>query len=288
MALFFQGKYTRAIAASLQGLQPAEAMQNWRISGLFYLVCARSELALGKLDESWQYLQKARAVADQYAYREMVCEVQCIAGDIYLLLQDFPRAIAAYKLGVIEDQPSYETLNNLYRLGLATAANGDLPAGQAILEKAIGIARQVNLATIFLPAELSLIRILVTTALTGQSLPDLTAYEDEPRLAEIAQASLLMRLVHLEFAKWLHQSEEAEALAQDLIIWSEALGSPTVAIYAWLLLLESYARQDPLYHAAWLRLKAVLEEMRLHAQNSEIRPLFERYYQAIQIRYPEF
>jgi hypothetical protein len=57
MALFFQGKYTQAIAASLQGLQPAEAMQNWRIAGLFYLVCARSELALGNLDESWQHLQ---------------------------------------------------------------------------------------------------------------------------------------------------------------------------------------------------------------------------------------
>jgi predicted ATPase/DNA-binding SARP family transcriptional activator len=288
MALFFQGKYTQAIAASRQGLQPAEAMQNWRIAGLFYLVCARSELALGKLDEAWQYLQKARAVADQYAYREMVCEVQCIAGDIYLLLQDFPRAIAAYKLGVIEDQPSFETLNSLYRLGLATAANGDLPGGQAMLEKAIAIARQVNLATIFLPAELSLIRIRVASTMTGQFLPDLKAYEDEPRLAEMAQASLLLRLVHLEFAKWLHHSEEAEVLAQDLIIWSDALGSSTVGIYAWLLLLDIYPRQEPVYHTAWLRFKAVLEEMRLHAQNSEIRPLFERYYQAMQKRYPEF
>jgi len=263
-------------------------MQNWRIAGLFYLVCARSELALGNLDESWQYLQKAREVADKYAYREMVCEVQCIAGDIYLLLQDFPRAIAAYKLGVLENQPSYETLNNLYRLGLANAANGDLPGGQAMLEEAIAIARQVNLATIFLPAELSLIRIRVTTTMTGQSLPDLKAYEDEPRLAEIAQASLLLRLVHLEFAKWLHHSEEAEALAQDLIVWSDALGSPTVGIYAWLLLLDIYPRQEPVYHTAWLRFKAGLEEMRLHAQNSEIRPLFERYYQAMQKRYPEF
>jgi hypothetical protein len=203
-------------------------------------------------------------------------------------LQDFPRAIAAYKLGVIEDQPSFETLNNLYRLGLATAANGDLPVGQAMLEKAIGIARQVNLATIFLPAELSLIRIRITSTPAGQSLPDLTAYEDEPRLAEMVQANLLMRLVHLESAKWLHHSEEAEAQAQDLIAWSDALDSPTVAIYAWLLLLDSYPRQEPVYHTAWLRLKAVLEKVRQHAQNREIRPMFERYYQAIQRRYPEF
>jgi len=163
-----------------------------------------------------------------------------------------------------------------------------LPAGHAMLEKAIGIARQVNLAAIFLPAELSLIRIRVTTTPAGQSLPDLNAYEDEPRLAEMAQASLLMRLVHLEFAKWLHHPEEAEALAQGLIAWAEALDSPTVGIYAWLLLLDSCARQDPVYHTAWLRFKAALEEMRLHAQNSEIRPLFERYFQAMQKRYPEF
>ena len=288
MALFYQGKYSQAVAASLQGLQPAEAMQNWRIAGLFYLICARSELACGRLDESWQYLQKARAVADQYAYREMVCEVQCVTGDIYLVLQDYPRAIAAYRLGAIEDQPSFETLNNLYRLGLATAANGDLPLGQVILEKAIGIARQVNLATIFLTAELSLIRIRSDGASTGLFLPALAAYENEPRLAENVQASLLLRLIQLEFAIWQHHPEETEALAQGLIAWSEALDSPTIAIYAWMLLLESYPRQEPVYHTAWLRLKAVLEAMRLHAQNSEIRPLFERYYQKMQKRYPEF
>ena len=238
MALFFQGKYAQAIASSLQGLQLAEAMQNWRIAGLFYLVCARSELARGNLDEGWQYLQKVRAVADRYAYREMVCEAQCVAGDIYLLLQDFPRAIEAYKLGVIEDQPSYETLNNLYRLGLAVAANGDFASGQALLEKAIGIARQGNLATIFLPAELSLIRIRAQKNSPAQYLPDLEAYEGEPRLAELAQAGLILRLLRLEFAVWLHQSEQAEILAQGLIAWSENIGSQTGGIYAWIFLLE--------------------------------------------------
>jgi DNA-binding SARP family transcriptional activator len=288
MALFFQGKYAQALATSLQGLQPAEAMQNWRIAGLFYLVCARSELACGNLDESWRYLQKARMVADQYGYREMICEVQCISGDIYLLMQDYPRAIEAYKLGVIEDQPSFETLNNLYRLGLAMAANGDLASGQVLLEKAIGVARQVNLATIFLPAELSLIRVRATITSTEQFPPMLDTYEAEPRLAELAQAGLLVRLLRLEFAIRLHHSEEAEALAQSLIAWSENLGSPTIGLNAWILLLESYNRQEPIYRAAWLRFKAVLEGMRLHAQTSEIRPLFDRYCQAIQKRYPEF
>jgi hypothetical protein len=218
----------------------------------------------------------------------MVCEVQCIAGDIYLLMQDFSRAIEAFKLGVIEDQPSFETLNNLFRLGLATAANGDLPAGQVILEKAIGIARQVNLATIFLPAELSLMRFRARNTPAAQFLPMLETYVEEPRLAEIAQAGLLMRLLRLEFAISRQHPEEAEALAQDLITWSENLGSPAVSIYAWMLLLKSYTRQEPLYRAAWLRLKAALEEMRLHTQNSEIRPIFDRFYQEMKNRYPEF
>jgi predicted ATPase/DNA-binding SARP family transcriptional activator len=288
MALFFQGKHTQAIAISLQGLQPAEAMQNWRLAGLFYLVCARSELARGNLDESWQYLQKARAVADRYAYREMVCEAQCVAGDIYLLLRDFPQAIEAFKQGVIEDQPSFETLNNLFRLGLATVVNGDLPAGLAILEKSISIARQVNLATIFLPAELSVIRFRARTTTAEPFLPMLETYQGEPRVAEIAQADLVMRLLRLEFAIWLHHPEEAEGLAQSLIAWSETVASPAIAFYAWVLLLELYPRQDSIYRTAWLRLKAVLEEMRVHAQSSEIRPLFEQFYQAIQKRYPEF
>jgi tetratricopeptide (TPR) repeat protein len=245
-------------------------------------------LALGNLDESWQYLQKVRAVADQYAYREMVCEAQCVSGDIYLLLQDFPQAIEAYKLGVIEDQPSFETLNNLYRLGLATAANGDLSSGQALLEKAIGIARQVNLATIFLPAELSLFRIRAAKNSPKRFLPDLGAYEGEPRLAELAQAGLLLRLFRLECEIWQHHSEEAEALALGLIAWSDKLGSPSAGISVWILLLESYNRQEPAYREAWLRLKAVLEGMRLHAQNSEIRPMFDRFYQELQMRYPEF
>jgi hypothetical protein len=32
----------------------------------------------------------------------------------------------------------------------------------------------------------------------------------------------------------------------------------------------------------------VLEGLRLHAQNSEIRPMFDRFYQELQMRYPEF
>ena len=288
MALYYQGKYIQAIAISQQGLQPAEAMQNWRVAALLYLVCARSELACGNLDGCWQYLQKARSVADRYGYREMICEVQCMAGDIYVFLQDFPRAVEAYKLGVIEDQPSFETLNNLYRLGMATTANGDASLGQAILEKAISIARQVNLATIFLPAELALIRIRVRTNPVESYLPLLEAYDGEPRLAEIAQAGLLLRIVRLEIAIRLQHTEEVETLAQALIIWAENLGSPLFGFNAWKLLLESYDRKDPLYRTAWLRVKAILEEIRLHAQTSEIRPLFDRFYQETLNRYSEF
>lgn len=288
MALFFQGKYAQAIAFSLQGLQSAETMQNWRVATIFYLVCARSEMAYGHIDECWQYLQKARAFAERYGYREWICEVHCISGDIYLFLQDFPRAVEAYKLGVIEDQPSFETLNSLYRLGMATASNGDEAVGQAILEKAIGIARQVNLGAIFLPAELALIRIRLRTTPVEQYLPLLEAYAAEPRLAEIAQAGLFLRMVHLEIAILLHHTQEVEALAWALITWSENLGSPFLGLPAWRLLLGFYNRQDPLYREAWLRVKASLEEIRLHAQTSEIRPLFDRFYQETLKRYPEF
>jgi tetratricopeptide (TPR) repeat protein len=286
MALFYQGRYTQAIAVSQQGLQSAEAMQNWRVAALFYLIIARSEMAQGRMDECWQYLQKARAVADRYGYREMVCEVQCIAGDIYLFLQDFPRAIEAYKLGVIEDQPSFETLNNLYRLGMATAANGDAALGQTILEKAIAIARQVNLGTIFMPAELALIRIRARTAPADQYLPILETYAAEPRLAEITQAGLLYRMARLEIAV-RSKPEEVEAQAQALDTWADQIGISTSGFHIWRELLRFYSRQDPLYHKAWLRLKEVLEEMRLHAQNSEIRPLFDRFYQKMINSYPE-
>jgi tetratricopeptide (TPR) repeat protein len=288
MALFYQGKYAQAIATSLQGIQPAETMQNWRVAALFYLICARSEMARGNLDECWQYLQKARAVADSYGYREMIGEVQCVSGDIYLFLQDFPRAIEAYKLGVIEDRPSFETLNNFYRLGLATAAGGDVPSGQSILEKAIGAARQANLATIFLPAELALLRMRAETVPVEAYLPLLEAYNSEPRMAEIAQAGLLLRFIQLENTIRQHLTEEVETKSLALATWLEGSDSLIMDFYARILLLESYDHQDPIYRKARSRVKEILEEIRKHAQTDVIRPLFDLFYQETLKHYPEF
>ncbi len=244
-------------------------------------------MAFGHLDECWQYLQKARALAEGYNYREWICETHCIAGDVYLFLEDFPRAVEEYKLGAIYDQPAFETLNSLYRLGMATASNGDEAAGQAILEKAIKIARQVNLGAIFLPAELALMRIRLRTTPVEQFLPLLEAYAAEPRLDENAQAALWLRIVRLEIAIRLHQPQEVEAQARALIAWSENLGSPFMGLPAWRLLLGFSDRQDPLYHEAWSKVKASLDEMRLHAQTGQIRPLFARFYQAMLKRYSE-
>jgi hypothetical protein len=160
--------------------------------------------------------------------------------------------------------------------------------GQAILEKAISIAKQVNLSTIFIPAELALIRICIRTGPVEQCLPLLEAYAADPRLGEIAQAGVLLRIVRLEIAVRLHHTEEIEALARAMITWAENIGSPFLGFTAWRSMLGFYDRMHPLYREARLKVKVILEEMRQHAQTSEIRPLFDRFYQETLKRYPEY
>ena len=110
ISLYFSGQYKAALAQCQLSMPIAEAIQNWRLAGLFYLVAARSELALGHVDQSWELTRAAAGIADKYGYRETICESQCLKGDIYHFLRDYPKAAEAYQKGILNDQPSYEIL----------------------------------------------------------------------------------------------------------------------------------------------------------------------------------
>jgi len=277
ISLYFRGQYQAALAQCKLSLPVVEAIQSWRLAGLFYLVAARAELAIGHVDQSWEYTGAASAIADKYGYRETFCESQCLQGDIYRILRDYPKATEAYQKGILNDQPSYETFNNLYRLGCVLVESGQRAAGEELLEKAISIGHQSNLGMIYIPAELFLAlshNQYCPVEIVQQEIDRLEGY---PQMPELSLEKGILNRLKTELALRQNQAEEAAVYAQAVVAEGCISGHIWLEFAGLCLLLKCAGLEQSRYQAARQRIIELLDFIDQHTQTSELRPLFEQY-----------
>jgi DNA-binding SARP family transcriptional activator len=153
MAYFFSGDFSRVQEHYRKCLQIAEAMQNYRVATLAYLVEARASLITGRLGEAWDLAQKALNISSENGFFENISEAHCVMGDFYRLLDNYPDAIEEYRLGSEGLLESFQGMNSYYRLGYVTARNGDTLRGLEILDHVIKFSETVGLESILLQAQ---------------------------------------------------------------------------------------------------------------------------------------
>lgn len=277
ISLYFRGQYEAALARCKLSLPIVEAIQSWRLAGLFYLVAARAELALGHVDQSWEYTGAASAIADNYGYRETFCESQCLKGDIYRILRDYPKATEAYQKGILNDQPSYETFDNLYRLGCVLLEDGQRAAGEELLEKAIGMGHQSNLGMIYIPAELFLALSHNQDCPVETVQQEIDRLEGYPQLPELSLQKGILNQLKTEFKLRQNQPDEAAVCAQAVLAEGRISGHIWLEFAGLRLLIKCAGLEQSRYQAARQRIIELLDFIDQHTQTSELRPIFEQY-----------
>jgi predicted ATPase/DNA-binding SARP family transcriptional activator len=282
VSLFFHGHYEQALSQCQFNMPVAEAIQNWRLAGLFYLVAARSELAVGHIDQSWEYTQAASGIADKYGFRETICESQCLKGDIYSALQDYAKAAEAYQKGVLIDQPSYESINNLYRLGYVFVESGQRATGEDLLVKAIDLGHQSNLGMIFIPAEICLALSHVRYLPVGTIQKEIARLDGYRQIDELSLQKGYLNVLKTELALREERPDEAFIYAQAVIDIGRSSGHIWLELNGQRLVLQCTGLEPSLYQSARQRLIEIMDTIGQHTQNSELHPIFERCAQTIQ------
>ncbi len=153
MAAYYYGSLSESQGHIKHSQKVLESLQNQRITTLLQILQARIYYFFGRLDTCWDLANIVLKIAVENGYFEIVSEAYCVRGDIFLALQNFPEAISEYKQGCEQMLGSFHGMNCFYRLGYATARNGEVEKGLHMLDQAITFSKEAGFGSIFLPAQ---------------------------------------------------------------------------------------------------------------------------------------
>ena len=152
LAEYYSGRFSESMKYINQSKKIIITHRNPRILAYISIIESRLNTLQGRLDSGWDLATVAMQLAADNEYIEISSGAHCLRGDIFLTLHTYDKAIDEYKLGFDIMPGAHSGLDNYYRLGFATAMNGDLEAGLQILKSAIEQAEKNQLGSIFIPA----------------------------------------------------------------------------------------------------------------------------------------
>ena len=148
LAYYYLADYKEGRSHALQSIALAIQTDYWRMLGYASANAGFNETELASLGAAWNHAQKAIRVGKRHNHSEITSMGYKILGDIYMRLEALPQAAEAYQQGVDVDKGSFAMLENLARLGLTLSLLGD-PKGDAILQKALGYAKDTGLDVVW-------------------------------------------------------------------------------------------------------------------------------------------
>jgi hypothetical protein len=118
---------------SEQGYELARAMDSKIYELYFLLLLSALENRLGNLDKSYAHIQDIIAQAEPLQHTELIMRAYYSLGEIYLLLNDFPKAENAFRIGVAKPMNSYAYYQCQNRLVYALTFQGKINEAEKIL-----------------------------------------------------------------------------------------------------------------------------------------------------------
>jgi DNA-binding SARP family transcriptional activator len=152
IAEYYSGRFTESMKYINQSKKIILTHRNPRILAYISIIESRLNTLQARLDSGWDLAITAMQLATDNKYIEIISGAYCLRGDVYLTVHMYDKAVNEYKLGFDTMPGTHTGLDNYYRLGYATAMNGDLEAGFQILKSAIEQAEKIQLGSIFIPA----------------------------------------------------------------------------------------------------------------------------------------
>jgi DNA-binding SARP family transcriptional activator/KaiC/GvpD/RAD55 family RecA-like ATPase len=169
IAEYYSGRFSESMKYINQSKKIILTHRNPRILAYISIIESRLNTLQARLDSGWDLAITAMQLATDNKYIEIISSAYCLRGDVFLTLHMYDKAINEYQLGFDIMPGTHSGFDNYYRLGYATAMNGDLEAGLQILKSAIEQAEKIQLGSIFIPARYLYAQVLETNERVDES-----------------------------------------------------------------------------------------------------------------------
>ncbi len=277
LAYVYAGNYAAAQEYTQKGLELAERLQNWRGMSLIKVDASRSELALGHLDTSYGYALEALELGQHHHIARVIAGAYGTLGDTFQLLGDTPRAREAYQKGLAGAQSRFSSLDILYRLGYATGTSGETESGLAMIEQAIELSEENDLAAISIPAHMLLALLYLHMGEKEKARQQALYANREGQLRSFYTAPLSSGLILGNLALADGDSAAARQYAQAMLAQTKQPANIFIEIEGLLLLLRTLHHAQQEEAVITQRLYARLDEMETYARHPDLAPLFQNY-----------
>jgi DNA-binding SARP family transcriptional activator len=247
--------------------------------GALHVIAAHGKLINGELDRVWAHLDYPLDSGPRLSSLEWSSQAYALRGETYRLLECYPQAIESFQKGITGSPDSFETLENLYRLGLALGQSGNLDQGLRCIEQAGQHARQAGLGTIELAGRLAqafLLHCAGEPESAGQLAGKVQAEADQRCLVFVSTAAGLLKAGTCLAAG---RPEEAAALVQGGIEQARSLRHVWLEMDGLDLAWRAARRSGGEAPAARTRLEELLDGLVSAAVHPDLRPQVAAYRQ---------
>ena len=219
----YLGNYKSAFREARNGILQAESAQHYRIAGFLKAIAARIQLARGLLDESWNYTKQAMEIGREWNYPDVLSESFGVFGDLYRMGGDYQQACHYFGRGSEVGVDNFQTLNNLARLGICRIECGENRIGLSTLEKAMRLALENDLGTIYLVSKVSLLSYRARVRLPIENeAAELDQLQSELENRKFATSPHSIRMIKAQLAVNRGEIEEARQQLKSVIELSQS------------------------------------------------------------------
>jgi len=279
MSLLSAGWYESVLENCRVGLQIAEKIHNPAIQARLDLLMSRAALALGRLDDSFIYLDNARLIAQENHIPETRSACHSVLGHIYKELQDYPRAIASFQNSLVGKQLQNQALGDQCFLSEALFLNGQEAAGIDILGRLTQIVKESETGILSLPAELGLARFYYSSGNYKEARRIADSVAIDAVLRSMPSVAINAELLLSSIAIQQEDLPEALAGAHKAIERSREIANPWLELKGLLLLKDLSRRGCQLEWDPQERLRELLHIIQINVTKPEILPVLKKFVQ---------
>jgi tetratricopeptide (TPR) repeat protein len=234
MALYYLGRYQDVVRLYHENIDAARKMRNGRAMLYLHLVYARAALAMGRLGECINQLKTIEEVGKQIHIAEINTTAHAVYGEMLVNLGEFSLAEKEFIAGSSAAQNSFDVLDNRLWLGMVNRYAGNALEGDRIYSDALQAARQENMLSLALPAEVLDAIWNIRNGKQAEAQLQVETLEQKVQECELIAARLLFLQAKCMLAEYRQDAGQARSLAEQLAEQAAASQHAWMELQAWI------------------------------------------------------
>lgn len=273
----YGGRYRKALEHAMMALDLLAPEGSDRLRAMVMNLIAETSVALGHLDDTWDYTGRSLDVCARASYPRVKADALRIRGDMLRFFGRLPDAEEHYRQAYATSPGSYTGVQNLYRLGHFYALTGREEEGRRMLAQAGEICRAGGLVLFRLSVDTANCRLLWGAGKYAEATELASAVAEESHRREIYQPRIHAYINLIYMALRMERYDEVSQKALAVVRLTREAGNTPQELSALDMVIEALRKQgrDSRVHEERRAelIQAILEKSR----SPDMRSLVEEY-----------